>query len=318
MVAAASGNRRLLTHQSALITALPDGSTLAIADGSGNVLERYVHDGLSNAQALSATGIAYSADSDPGSTSAPPGQQINEYFSGSTFNSSGSQTADGTHYNWTILHQGENYDALPGLYETANGVFNPRQQDLLAPDLSVIQGGLGASAYDLGSGTVPGTGGWQSYIPVWGFIHNGIGYWQQRDYGLAISQFVGAAADAFLTGATLGASAVVEAGLRAGMGTAGKAIAENLATAATRQGLQRAATYIGAGAAIGGAVGTVQGGAVGYELNGWNGAWNGALPAHSRWGLVRRRSNSNGLAARMVIWMRKAAYMSGITCRQIR
>ena len=35
MLAAASGTRQLLTHQSVLITALPDGSTLASADGSG-------------------------------------------------------------------------------------------------------------------------------------------------------------------------------------------------------------------------------------------------------------------------------------------
>ena len=76
----------------------------------------------------------------------PPGQQINEYFVGSTFDSSGNQTADGTHYNWTILYQGENYDAMPGVYITGNGVFNPRQQSLLAPDLSVIQQGI--SAYD--------------------------------------------------------------------------------------------------------------------------------------------------------------------------
>jgi hypothetical protein len=92
----------------------------------------------------------------PGSTGTP-GQQINEYFTGSTFDSSGTQIADGTHYNWTILYQGETYDALPGVYETANGEFNPRQQSLLAPDLGVIQAGI--SAYDPSAGET-GFNGW--------------------------------------------------------------------------------------------------------------------------------------------------------------
>ena len=118
MVAAASGNRRLLTHQSALITALPDDSTLAIADGSGKVLQRCVHHGMCNAHTLGATRIAYRADSDLGSTSIQPGQQINEYFVGTTFDAGGNQTADGT--------------------------FNPRQQSLLAADLGAIQQGVSA------------------------------------------------------------------------------------------------------------------------------------------------------------------------------
>ncbi|MGC8542004.1 MAG: hypothetical protein ACP5QA_15445 [Phycisphaerae bacterium] len=87
--------------------------------------------------------IGRSADSNPG-TSGTPGQQINEYFTGSTFGTSGNQTADGTHYNWTILYQRENYDAMPGVYQTGNGAFNPRQQSLLAPDLGVIQQGISA------------------------------------------------------------------------------------------------------------------------------------------------------------------------------
>jgi hypothetical protein len=113
------------------------GSTVAITDGTGTILERYSYDGLGNAQALQANGTAYAADASPGSAGTP-GQQINEYFVGSTFDSSGTQIADGTHFNWTILYQGETLDALPGVYQTANGEFNPRQQSLLAPDLGVI------------------------------------------------------------------------------------------------------------------------------------------------------------------------------------
>ena len=92
----------------------------------------------------------------PGATGTP-GQQINEYFVGSTFDSSGNQTADGTQYNWTILFQGENQDALPGVYITPQGAFNPREQSLLAPDLSVIQAGV--SAYDPTAGET-GFKGW--------------------------------------------------------------------------------------------------------------------------------------------------------------
>jgi hypothetical protein len=133
------------------------GSTVAITDGTGTILERYAYDGLGNAQALQANGTAYAADANPGSTGTP-GQQINEYFVGSTFDSSGTQIADGTQYNWTILYQGENYDALPGVYETANGEFNPRQQSLLAPDLGVIQAGI--SAYD----PLAGETGFQAFL----------------------------------------------------------------------------------------------------------------------------------------------------------
>ncbi len=91
--------------------------------------------------------------------SGTPGQQINEYFVGSTFDSSGNQIADGTQYNWTILYQGENQDALPGVYITPQGALNPREQSLLAPDLSVIQAGIGASAYSPTAGET-GFKGW--------------------------------------------------------------------------------------------------------------------------------------------------------------
>ena len=121
---AAGTNRSLAINQTLYALQGAGGSTLAIADTSGNVVERYVYDGLGNVQALQASGTAYIADSTPGATGTP-GQQINEYFVGSTFDSSGNQTADGTQYNWTILYQGENQDALPGVYITGQGFTLP-------------------------------------------------------------------------------------------------------------------------------------------------------------------------------------------------
>ena len=118
---------------------------------SGQSVDRFVSPfPISGIRKLRLGSCCYGVSTTPGSTGTP-GQQINEYFVGSTFDSSGNQTADGTQYNWTILYQGENQDALPGVYETANGAFNPRQQSLLAPDLSVIQAGIVANAYDPGS-----------------------------------------------------------------------------------------------------------------------------------------------------------------------
>ena len=153
-----------------------DGSTTAIANGGGTVVERYAYDGLGIAQALDADGAAYAADSTPVATGTP-GQQINEYFVGSTFGTDGSQTADGTQYNWTILYQGENYDALPGVYGTANGAFNPRQQSLLAPDLGAIQQGV--SGYD----PLAGQTGFQAFLGR---------HYQAIETGVAVAAGVGA------------------------------------------------------------------------------------------------------------------------------
>ncbi len=52
----------------------------------------------------------------------------------------------GTDFAWNIVYHGQIYDGIPGVYQTANGVFNPREQSLLAPNLGAIQQGI--SAYD--------------------------------------------------------------------------------------------------------------------------------------------------------------------------
>jgi hypothetical protein len=154
-----------------------DGTTVAITGGNGAVVERYVYDGLGNAQALQANGTAYSADAKPG-TSGTPGQQINEYFVGATFDANGNETAAGTQYNWTILYQGQTYDAMPGVYSTTQGAFNPRQQSLEAPDLSVIQAGI--SAYD----PLAGETGFQAFL---GRNYRGIAFGASALAGTALS-----------------------------------------------------------------------------------------------------------------------------------
>ena len=104
--------------------------------------ERYVFDGLGNAQALQANGTPYGV-----ATFSNPNRSANwefqQQFSGSTFNT-GTQllTYAGTDYAWNIVYQGNMYNGIPGVYQTAKGAFNPREQSLLAPDLSVIQAGV--------------------------------------------------------------------------------------------------------------------------------------------------------------------------------
>lgn len=59
--------------------------------------------------------------------------QFQQQFSGSVFGPSTQllQSA-GTDYAWNIVYQGNTYNGIPGVCETANGAFNPRQQGVSA------------------------------------------------------------------------------------------------------------------------------------------------------------------------------------------
>jgi|GEM_PF-3877984 len=147
----------------------PTGTVIAIASAAGTVDERYVFDGLGNAQALQANGTPYDV-----ATFSNPNRSANwqfqQQFSGSTFNT-GTQllTYAGTDYAWNIVYQGNLYDGMPGVYETADGVFNPREQSLLAPDLQAIQQGLGADGYNPGRGVLSYL--WSEASSAWNSIY---------------------------------------------------------------------------------------------------------------------------------------------------
>ncbi len=134
----------------------PTGTVLAIANSNGSVDERYVFDGLGNAQALQPSGAAY----DPTSFTNPnrsANWQFQQQFSGSVFDTS-TQTlqSEGTDYAWNIVYHGNFYNGIPGVYITPQGEFNPRQQSMLSPDLAAIQKGI--SAYDPTQGETGFTG----------------------------------------------------------------------------------------------------------------------------------------------------------------
>jgi hypothetical protein len=98
---------------------------------------------LGNAQALDANGNAYSATIN--FTGTDNASLIDQYFSGSVFgNGSGSPTADGSQYAWNILHQGDLFNAVAATYNTPNGVFNPGQDSMLAPNPGMQMAGLSA------------------------------------------------------------------------------------------------------------------------------------------------------------------------------
>ena len=108
-------------------------------------------------QALQPSGTAY----DPTTFTNPnrsANWQFQQQFSGSVFDPSTQllQSA-GTDYAWNIVYHGQMYNGIPGVYQTANGAFNPREQSLLAPDLSVIQAGV--SIYNPTAGET-GFNGW--------------------------------------------------------------------------------------------------------------------------------------------------------------
>ncbi len=196
----------------------PAGTVIAIASAAGTVDERYVFDGLGNAQALQANGTPYGVAtfSNP---SRSANWQFQQQFSGSTFNT-GTQllTYAGTDYAWNIVYQGQMYDGIPGIYETANGAFNPREQALLAPNLGAIQQGI--SAYDPTAG------------------ETGFNGWYDRNAGTiaAVSGVGLSLAATFLTGglaAPLLTSAIGFAGTAASgvLGVASDAIAGAISTA---------------------------------------------------------------------------------------
>ncbi|MHB1768875.1 MAG: hypothetical protein ACYCUV_13625, partial [Phycisphaerae bacterium] len=135
----------------ASVYALQDaqGSTVAITDDNGNVVERYVYDGLGNAQALDSSGNPYPVST----TSGDANWQFQEQFSGSTFDASTQLlTAEGTHYAWNILYHDQMYDGIAGVYETPQGAFNPGIQSLLAPERGVVQ--VAGNPYNPGSVTM--------------------------------------------------------------------------------------------------------------------------------------------------------------------
>ncbi len=196
----------------------------------------------------------------PGSTGTP-GQQINEYFVGSTFDSSGNQTADGTQYNWTILYQGENQDALPGVYITPQGAFNPREQSLLAPDLSVIQAGIGASAYD----PLAGETGFQAFL---GRHYQGIALGASAVAGAAVTMASAGLATPWVAGvlgveaASLGVAGTAAVG--AISGAAGGAAAGFAYSAGMGGSPLQIAQATGENALFSGAAGGVFGGVGGW------------------------------------------------------
>ena len=96
-----------------------------------------------NAQALDANGNAYSTAIN--FTGADNAGLIGQYLSGSVFgNGSGSPTADGSEYAWNILYQGDTFNPVAANYNTPNGIFNPGQDSMLAPNPGMEMAGLSA------------------------------------------------------------------------------------------------------------------------------------------------------------------------------
>ena len=126
------------------------GTVVAIAGATGVVDERYVFDGLGNAQALQADGTPYDV-----TTFSNPNRSANwefqQQFSGSQFDT-GTQLLnyEGTDYAWNIIYHGQMYDGIPGVYETANGAFNPRQAVSLSPNPAMQLAGLSAYSQPTG------------------------------------------------------------------------------------------------------------------------------------------------------------------------
>ena len=124
----------------------------------------------------------------------------------------------GTDYAWNIVYHGNMYNGIPGVYETAQGAFNPRQQSLLATDLGVIQAGIGASAYNPRSS-------WFDYVAPYGVAGSEIGLtgmggllggpWGAIGVGAAL----GAINRGYLGGQTLGQS--IEGGIADATGITG-------------------------------------------------------------------------------------------------
>ena len=201
----------------------PTGTVLAIANSNGSVDERYVFDGLGNAQALQPTGAAY----DPTSFTNPnrsANWQFQQQFSGSVFDTS-TQTlqSEGTDYAWNIVYHGNFYNGIPGVYITPQGEFNPRQQSLLSPDLSAIQQGI--SAYDPTQGETGFTGWYDRNAGTIAEV-SGIGL------GIAASVLTGGLADA-------GVAAIfgTELGFWGGLASTATSEAVGNFTAGTVQGL---------------------------------------------------------------------------------
>ena len=55
---------------------------------------------------------------------------------------SGNQTADGSQYDWNVLYQGNAFNPVVATYNTPNGVFNPGQDSMLAPNSGMVLAGL--------------------------------------------------------------------------------------------------------------------------------------------------------------------------------
>ncbi len=266
-----AGNGTLNERMYALAT--PDGSVVAIANASGQVVERYVYDGLGNAQALDANGAPYAADANPGAGTGTGAQQIAEYLIGSVIPSYNNQTADGTQFDWTTLYHGQRYDGITGTYGAGAQTFNPRQQSLLTPDLGAIQAGI--SAYDPTGGA---TG-------VNGFVDRNVGLIAGgAEIGLGIAAGV---ATGGLADAGIAAAFGTQLGFWGGLGAASAAgavsgFAANAAVAGLEgQGLG-GSLEAGAWGGLGGAIGGAAFSGISAGLAAWQGAVDagaGAVPA---------------------------------------
>ncbi len=150
----AAGANNGILNERLYVLQLPDGSTSALANTAGVVVERYVYDPLGNVQALQADGTAYAAYT-LGTVSTADGD-LGQYFAGATFNTSGlsgltpTNTAGGTQYAWTNFYQGQRYERIAGIYDSSSGPRNPRADSLLKPDYSAIASGR--NAYDPAAG----------------------------------------------------------------------------------------------------------------------------------------------------------------------
>ncbi len=150
----AAGANNGILNERLYVLQLPDGSTSALANTAGVVVERYVYDPLGNVQALQADGTAYAAYT-MGTVSTADGD-LGQYYAGATFSSSGlsgltpTNTAGGTQYAWNNFYQGQRYERIAGIYDTASGPRNPRTDSLLKPDYAALA--AGRNAYDPAAG----------------------------------------------------------------------------------------------------------------------------------------------------------------------
>ena len=158
----------------------------------------------------------------------------------------------GTDYAWNILYQGDLFNAVAATYNTPNGVFNPGQDSMLAPNPGMQMVGL--SAYSQPQG-------------FWGFYAQ---HEQRIQAGVAVTAGVAASLASFgilAPEAGAGIAAVIAA--QAASGAAGGFITGYLESGfnggSFTQNLEAGTINGGIGAALGGGFGAA-GGLVGSLL----------------------------------------------------